>query len=152
MSEAPLPERDWPLTQPFWDAAQQERFVMPRCGGCARHVWYPEERCPHCDRPDLSWVRVSGRGQLFSWAEVHHPLHPPYEDLLPYISGLVTLEEDPRIRYVTRIVDCSSDSLVIGMPMEVVFLTLTFKDVEGEVLAPAFRPARTGSPDREFPS
>ncbi|HEB91126.1 MAG TPA: hypothetical protein ENI85_16240 [Deltaproteobacteria bacterium] len=140
---APLPELDWPLTRPFWDAARKGRLVMPRCEDCARHVWYPEERCPDCRGERISWVDVSGRGRLFSWAEVKHLLHPPYEGQIPYVSGLVTLEEDPRIRYVTRIVDCDPADLSIDLPMEVVFRTLTFRGVAGGVRAPVFRPART---------
>lgn len=140
MSHAPLPESDWDLTRAFWQAAASGTFVMPCCRGCSRHVWYPEERCPHCGEGDIPWAPVPGRGRLFSWAEVRHPLHPPYQDQLPYITGIVSLEVDPRIRYVTRIVDCQADELAIEMPMEVVFRELSFHGVEGCVIAPVFRP------------
>ncbi len=141
MSTAPLPERDWPLTQPFWEAADAGRFVMQCCDGCERYVWYPEQACPHCGGESLSWVSVSGRGRLFSWAEVKHKLYPPYEDELPYVTGIVTLEEDPRVRYVTRIVDADPATLEVDQLMQVDFRTLAFKGVEGSVVAPVFRPA-----------
>ena len=141
MSQAPLPELDWDLTRSFWNAAEAEQFVMPQCAGCERYVWYPEEACPYCKGGEIPWVEVAGRGELFSWAEVRHPLHPPYKDDLPYITGIVALEADPRIHYVTRIVDCTPDLLAIQMPMEVVFRTLSFSGVEGAVTAPVFRPA-----------
>ncbi len=136
----PLPELDWTTTRPFWDAARNERFVMPRCRDCERYVWYPEERCPMCGGERIAWVGVSGRGRLFSWAEVKHLLHPPYEGQLPYVSGLISLEEAPYVRYVTRIVDCEPADLSIDMPMEVVFRKLAFENIETEVMAPMFRP------------
>ncbi len=141
MSTAPLPERDWPLTQPFWEAAESNRLMIPRCSDCQRYVWYPEEKCPHCGGEDTPWEAVSGRGVLFSYAEVKHPLYPPYEDALPYITGIVTLEEDSRVRLVTRIVGAAAEDLAMDQPMEVCFETLTFKGVEGRVIAPVFRPA-----------
>jgi len=140
MSPAPVPELDWPLTAPFWEAARSERFVMPRCSSCARLVWYPEDACPDCQASGIPWVEVSGRGRLFAWAEVKHPLYAPYEAQLPYVTGIVTLEEDPRVRYVTRIVDCDVGDLVIEMPSEVTFRALAFAGVEGIVVAPVFRP------------
>ena len=140
MSRAPLPELDWELTRPFWRAAEAGAFVMPRCGACERYVWYPEERCPHCSAAEISWVDVPGMGTLFSWAQVSHPLHPPYKDQLPYITGIVALDIDPRVHYVTRIVDCAAAALAIEMPMEVVFRELSYSGVEGAVIAPVFRP------------
>jgi hypothetical protein len=140
MSRAPLPETDWPLIREFWLAAGRGEFVIPRCSGCERYVWYPEEACPQCGESEIPWVAMSGRGQLFSWTEVKHPLYPPYADQLPYVTGLVALAEDPRVRYVTRIVDCDPDALAIEMPMEVVFRELSFAGIEGEVVAPLFKP------------
>ena len=140
MSQAPLPETDWDLTRPFWQAAKESEFVMPRCADCERYVWYPEEQCPHCGAGDVLWVQVEGRGLLFSWAEVRHPLHPPYKNQLPYITGIVALEVDPRVHYVTRIVECTTSELAIEMPMEVVYSELSFHEVEGAVIAPVFRP------------
>ena len=140
MSQPPLPDPDWDLIQPFWNAAREGSLVMPRCGGCQRYVWYPDEQCPHCGAGEIPWVAVAGRGQLFSWAEVCHPLHPPYADSLPYLTGIVVLDEDPTLRYVTRFVDCTADDLAIEMPMEVVFRELVFTGVEGSVMAPLFRP------------
>ncbi len=61
---------------------------------------------------------------------------------LPYVTEIVTLEEDARVRYVTRIVDVDPTALQNDQPMEVVFRTLTFKGVGGRVEAPVFRPVR----------
>jgi uncharacterized OB-fold protein len=142
LSTAPLPNVEWPLIREFWLAAKEERLVIPRCDGCERYVWYPEEVCPGCGANEIPWVAMGGKAQLYSWAQVKHPLYPPYKDQLPYITGLVILEEAPAIRYVTRLVDCETTELKIEMPMEVVYRELTFSGVEGSVVAPVFKPAR----------
>jgi hypothetical protein len=59
---------------------------------------------------------------------------------VPFVPGLVCFEEDPSIRVVTSLVDCRPEDLVAGMPVSVVFRPLTFTGVDGEVLAPLFRP------------
>jgi uncharacterized OB-fold protein len=135
-----MPEVDWSPVREFWLAAGRGEFVIPRCQACERYVWYPEEACPHCGGSEMPWTAMSGRGQLFSWSEVRHPLYPPYANELPYVSGLIALAEDPRVRYVTRIVDCEASELQIEMSMEVVFRELSFAGIEGAVEAPVFRP------------
>ena len=60
---------------------------------------------------------------------------------MPYVAGVVTVDEDPAVRIVTRIVDCDPGRLRIDMPVRVVFRPLRFAGVAGEVIAPFFVPA-----------
>jgi uncharacterized OB-fold protein len=90
----------------------------------------------------MTWRATSGRGRLFSWAVVTHPFLPQYADLVPYVTGLVSLEEDPSVRFVTRVVDADAKSLEFDQPLEVTFRTIEFRGVEGSVKAPLFRPSR----------
>jgi uncharacterized OB-fold protein len=137
----PLPDVEWELTREFWAAAEREELVIPRCAGCDRYVWYPEPSCPECGGSEIPWVRVSGRGTLFTWSIVVHPLYRPFAEKLPYTTGIVALEEEPRVRLVTTIVDCDADDLVMEMPMRVAFRPLEFPGVEDRVVAPHFAPA-----------
>ena len=52
----------------------------------------------------------------------------------PYVVAQVALEEDPRVKLTTRIVEAEPDDLRLGMRMEVVF-----EQVE-DVWLPLFRP------------
>jgi uncharacterized protein len=125
----PLPDVDEPLTGPFWQHAADGVLAMPqRADGS--WAWYPKE-------PDLTWVPVSGRGTVFSWSEVHQVFLPAYASDVPFLTGLVALEEAPLLRVATRFVDC--DVIEIGQPVEVVFRDLSFPTVEGSVRAPFFR-------------
>jgi uncharacterized OB-fold protein len=132
-----LPDVQWEPTRPFWQAAARGELAIPRCTGCRRLVWYPCERCPGCAGDTLSWERVSGRGRVFSFAIVRRPLLPAYAELVPYATGLVSLDEDPAVRLVTRFVDCAPDDLRIDLPVRAVFRTLP----SSALLAPFFAPA-----------
>lgn len=129
-AEFPLPDLSEPLTGPFWEHAQRGVLALPKTADGSFH-WYPKTT-------DVEWVPVSGRGTVFSWSEVHQVFLPAYADDVPFLTGLVALEEDPSVRLATRFVDC--DSIEIGQAVEVTFRALRFPTVDGEVQAPFFRP------------
>jgi len=138
----PLPDVDWPPTRPFWQAAARGALELPRCRACERLIWYPPERaCPWCEGREWAWEVLSGRGRLFSWTVVERALFAPYRSEVPYVPALVALEEDPRVRLVSRMVEGRADGLVVDMPVVVDFRPLVLAGVEGEVMAPFFRPA-----------
>ena len=138
----PLPDRSWPALAPFWSAAQRSELCLPKCGACGQLNWYPQDQCGGCGGPDFNWVRMSGRGTLFSWAIVNRALHPPLAALAPYVSAIVTLEEDVDTRLVTRIVDANPDDLLTDQPVEVYFADLGYPACETGVISPLFRIAR----------
>ena len=137
----PLPDTDWDATRPFWAGAKRGELVIPRCDGCGGYRWYPAATCKACGGEPFSWTVVSGRGRLFSWAVVRHGFLKPFEKKVPYVTALVTLEEDPAVRLVTNLVDCEADGLTVDMPVRVVFRPLVFPDTERQVMAPMFTPA-----------
>jgi uncharacterized OB-fold protein len=139
-----LPDLDFEPTRGFWEAAQREELAIPRCDGCGVLVWYPAPQCPGCEGGQMPWTRVSGEATLFSWAVVHRALFKAFADKAPYITGLVALDEDPRVRLVTTLVDCRAEDLRADMPVRVTFRALTFPEGESTPLAPMFRP-RSGS-------
>ena len=140
-SAFPLPDTEWPPTREFWAGAARGELVLPRCDACGRYVWYPDATCRFCGGQATTWTRVSGRGRLFSWSVVRRAFIPQVADDVPYVAGLVTIEEDPAVRLVTRIVECTPEALRIDMPVRVVFRPLRFTGVPGEVAAPLFVPA-----------
>ncbi len=136
----PLPDVDWPPTAEFWAGAARGRLVLPRCDACGRFVWYPDGTCRFCGGATLTWTDVSGRGRLFSWSVVHRPFIPQLADAVPYVTALVTIDEDPAVRLVTRIVDAAPEALRIDMPVRVLFRPLEFAGVSRTVDAPVFTP------------
>lgn len=140
-ADFPLPDTDWEPTRGFWAAAARGELAIPRCASCGRYAWYPPERCPRCGGGELPWTAVRGRGTLFSWAVVERALVKAFASRVPFVTGLVALEEDPAVRLVTNLVDCRPGDLRVDMPVRAVFRPLPFPDASREVVAPLFTPA-----------
>jgi uncharacterized OB-fold protein len=65
---------------------------------------------------------------------------PQVADRLPFVTGLVALEEDPAVRLVSGIVDCAPGALRCDQPVHVVFRPLQYPGVARTVIAPLFTP------------
>lgn len=140
-SDFPLPDIAWEPTRKFWAGAARGELMITRCDACGRYVWYPEPACRFCGAVRLTWTPVSGRGTLFSWSVLHYAWIPQFKEQLPFVTGLVALEEDPAVRVVSYIVDCPPKNLRCDMPVSVVFCPLRYPGVAGKVVAPMFTPA-----------
>jgi uncharacterized OB-fold protein len=149
MAEArpfPLPNLDDGPIAPLWRAAARREFRLPRCAGCGTFDWYPKGECKRCQGRDFEWVRLSGRGTLFSWAVVHRALHKPLAPIAPYVSAIVVIDEDRATRFVTRLIDCDPAGLHAGMPVEVRFADLGYPALKTGVVAPHFTRHATDGP------
>ena len=112
LSPKPVPDAD---TQPFWDAAAEQRLVVQRCGSCDRWIWQPRPLCPACHLPDPQWIEVTGDGVVTSWTVVHPPVLPAWADDVPFTILLVELAEG--VRMIGRLVDAQPSVLAIGSPV-----------------------------------
>ena len=133
MSAKPMPVPDAD-SRPFWEACREHRLRIERCAECHAARFPPVAVCPHCGSPRSQWVTASGRGTVFSWIVVRHPVpRDVYAGEVPYVVALVELEEG--VRMPTNIVGCAPEAIRPGMPVEVVF-----DDVSAEITLPRFRP------------
>lgn len=136
MSTVPL-RSDLPTidegTRPFWEAAQNRRFLVARCRTCGQAHHYPRPFCPHCWSDDVGWEEASGRATLYTYSTVFVNDLPPFKERIPYIAAIVDLDEGPRV--MTNIVDCDPADLTIGASLRVDFQELT-----DEITIPVFRP------------
>jgi uncharacterized protein len=138
----PLPDVDDPLTAEFFAHAAHGELSVPRCNDCGRYVWYPAEQCPRCSGSSMTWTVMSGRGTLFSWAVVHRAFLPAFSDQVPFVTGLIALDEDPFVRIVSYIVDADPESLAADQTLVADFRPLSFPTVpDKSVVVPMFRPA-----------
>jgi uncharacterized OB-fold protein len=127
------------LTAPFWQAAAQGRLVIQRCEACGKAVFYPRPICPHCWSNRLAWREASGRGRLKSFSVVHKPGHPGWLPAVPYVVGLVELEEGPTM---LSFIVAEEAACAVGQK-----LTLAPTRIGGRML-PAFKPlAGATTPD-----
>jgi uncharacterized OB-fold protein len=107
-----------PETAPFWSAAKEGRLVLPFCNVCNHTIWYPKKFCGACGTLDVVWRQVSGKGVIYSFAQVHRG-EGPYRDTRSYVLALVDLDEGARM--LTNIVDADPAQLKIGQRVRVVF-------------------------------
>ncbi len=104
-----------PVSAPFWDALEQGRFEMQRCRACRRLVFYPRALCPHCWSEDLAWAAVRGAGRLASFRVIHRPGHPGWRAAVPYVVGVVALEDGPTMLSLILVPDPGRAR--VGMPL-----------------------------------
>ncbi len=82
------------LTAPYWAAARRGDVLLQRCR-CG-NVWHPPAPvCPRCRGTDWVWRPATGSAALVSWTRVTHAVHPEVAAAVPYLVGLVRLEEGP---------------------------------------------------------
>jgi uncharacterized OB-fold protein len=130
----PLPDAESGF---FWAGAQQNRLMVQRCDECRRYQHPPRPACRHCLAASLTPTEVSGRGTVYTYTVTVQAFHPSLVDKVPYILAVVELAEQPNLKIITNLVDCTEDEVTTGMPVEVVF-----DHVDEELTLPKFRPAR----------
>jgi uncharacterized OB-fold protein len=91
-----------------------------RCRACGLHHHYPRLACPHCGSDDLEWITASGSGTLHSFTVVRQNGIPPFHEQVPFVVGLVDLEE-AGARFVAQLPSVAPDDARIGMRVHAVF-------------------------------
>ena len=117
---APTPESDG-LSKPYWDGTRRGELMVQRCRECRTWVWGPEWICHQCHCFDLDWQPVEGKGRIYSWERVWHPVHPALKDHGPYIVVLVELPGADNIRMIGNLLGDPTQDVPIGAEVEAVF-------------------------------
>ncbi|SLN70630.1 Zn-ribbon domain-containing OB-fold protein [Oceanibacterium hippocampi] len=122
-------------TKPFWDACRDGILRIQRCSDCGTNRFPPTGVCPACQSDRSEWIEASGRGRVFSWIVVRHPVPKDvYADKVPYVVAIIALDEG--VRMVSNLVDIDVDSVQADMPV-----TVRFDKVTDELTLPVFVPA-----------
>jgi len=113
----------------WWDAIQQEKLLIQKCSDCdvLRHP--PRPMCGQCQSTNWQGIEASGKGTVYSYTILHHPIIPGYD--FPCPVGLIDLEEGTRI--VANIRGCELNEIHIGMKVECMF-----EDVDDDFKLPFF--------------
>jgi acetyl-CoA acetyltransferase/uncharacterized OB-fold protein len=121
-------------TEFFWTSGADGCLRVLECRSCLALIHPPQPVCRYCRGHDIAPMAVSGYATLIGFTVNHR--FPAPGLTLPYVVAQVALEEDPRVRLTTNVVDCEPDRLELGMRMRVVF------EQDGDVWLPLFRPAQ----------
>ena len=130
--EKPLPGPTFD-TQPFWDYCKKHELRLQKCTNCGYVRFPPGVTCPKCQSMEAEWVKLSGKGKVFTFTVFHHIYNKSFTDDIPYDVASVELEEGPRI--MSNIIGCKLEDIKIGMPVEVYF-----EDITDEFTLPKFKP------------
>jgi hypothetical protein len=120
---------------------QEKKLVGVRCRSCGTLSPQPRPMCHGCHSKDMEWHEFSGRGHLSTFTCISIvPVSMGKEGYgrdNPYCTGIVTLEEGPRLSARIIGVDASKPQKIkTGMD-----LVLDLEEVDLENPTPAFRPA-----------
>lgn len=124
----------------WWQGAAEHRLLVQRCDNCRHAQLPPAPVCSECTSDNLSLREVSGNGTLYTYTIVHRPV--AMEQELPFVIAVIALDMEGAecadgVRLMSNIVDTAPEALEIGMPVAVVWETMS-----DEVSVPRFRPAR----------
>ena len=119
--------------QYYWEYCKKHELRMQKCHNCGLIRFPPSILCPQCHTMDADWVKLSGRGEIYSFVIYRMPYHASYVDDIPYVVAIIKLAEGPRME--SNITDCEVEDIRIDMPVEVYF-----HDVTSEISLPKFKP------------
>lgn len=126
MEQKPSP-RPTAVNGPFLEACNRDELWLQQClaPGCGKHVYYPRVCCPHCGGGDLRWGRVSGRGEIVSFARIHRPQHDSFMSEAPYYFIAVRVHEGPLLFSRLHHEGPVSETNLIGRQVRAVFVQHT---------------------------
>ena len=128
--------------QAFYQYLKEEKRLMGvRCRTCGHLAAQARPMCPACHSADIEWHQFSGKARLSTFTCISivpvYMAAQGYGRDNPYCTGVVTLEEGPRISARILGVDGSNpQSIKTGMD-----LVLDLEELDPEHPCPTFRPA-----------
>lgn len=130
-----LPDVGAPVSEPFWSAAREHRFVLQVCSACGHVRFTPSPICPACLSSEATWEEQPTGGTVWGAAAYHRALYPTFEQDVPYVVAIVELDAGPNM--IGRVVDAPIDEDLGDARVSVTYL-----DVTPEVTLVGFRLGR----------
>lgn len=120
MTSLPLPILDAD-NRAFWTGGAHGHLMISHCNACKHWLHPPVPVCRHCLSTDVTPQPHAGTGTVFSYT-VNHQQWLPGQDV-PYVLIIVELDDEPGLRFTTRLVGVDPDADVdwIGTRVRAVF-------------------------------
>ena len=126
----------------FYNKLKDERMLVGvKCQSCGHLSPEPRPMCPECHGFDMEWHPFSGKAKLDTFTCISivpvAMAAKGYGRDNPYCTGIVTLEEGPRISArITGVDGANPQSIKTGMDV-----VLDLEDLDEESPSLAFKPA-----------
>lgn len=121
-------------TAPYFDGAKDGKLRLQRCNACSAWAFPLKTICQQCGSSDMRWEDASGRGVLYSHAQLQRVYHPRHEGRLPIT--LAQIDTDEGVRIWSNLIEADDIDVKVGLRVEVAFETFP----DGGVI-PVFKPA-----------
>ena len=111
------------LTQPYWQAAKEEKLVIQHCTACDKNQFFPRPFCIHCMSTELEWIQSGGTGTIYTFTINRRGSNAYMNARVPYAVAMIELDEG--VRLMANIVDSALEQIRIGSRVSVTFERLT---------------------------
>jgi uncharacterized OB-fold protein len=101
----------------FAEYLQKGKLMGTQCVKCGEKYFPPRADCVKCLSDEVKWIEYSGKGTLHCYTKIY-AAPKGFEDMAPYILGVVDLEEGGRL--ISWIKDISDDKIRIGMAVKII--------------------------------
>ena len=105
----------------------EHKLMASRCASCGAMHLPPRAICPKCHSDQMEWVETSGKGKLAAFTVIYVApnamIAQGFTREKPYISGIVEIEEGPKISArITGFDPTKPDTIKVGSELAVDFV------------------------------
>jgi uncharacterized OB-fold protein len=117
------------LTQPFWDAAKEQKLVIQKCAACGSLVFPMRARCNVCSSAEpLGWSEVEGKGHIDVHLIIRDSRIRGFRSAQPINFAIIRLDQDPGINFLSNLPGTPPGEFEDGMPVEAVYAAVENSD------------------------
>ena len=113
-AKAPIIENS--TSAPFWEGVRKRKLMLQYDAKSQRYQFFPRPISLTSNDGALEWRESKGSGALVAFTLSYFPA-PGFEAELPYLEGLIQLDEGPRV--FAPIAHARYEALKVGMRMRV---------------------------------
>jgi uncharacterized OB-fold protein len=106
-------------SRPYWEGANEGRFLYQRCLTCGKAQFYSRSLCSHCQSTDLQWQPAQGQGKVASYSVVYRAPIEAFAGDVPYVLALIDMDEG--FRFMCNVLHCDPEAVRIDMRVRVIF-------------------------------
>jgi hypothetical protein len=114
MNEQPAPF----TIEQFYKHMLQGKLLGAKCKKCGKVHLPPRPLCNDCLSKEFEWVELPQYGTLLTYTIIH-VAPPQFQEMAPYVVGIVQLEKGVKIPGMIR--EVSPEQLKIGVKLKIDF-------------------------------
>lgn len=106
-------------TEPFWNACNQDQFLVQKCRDCGEVQYHYRAMCCHCWSDAVDDLPIAGTAKIWTLSVVEVNRSAQFAEWGVYATGVVELPEG--VKVITRILAEDVHALKIGDDVTLAF-------------------------------